>query len=98
MARPHLRSVRRNVFAGNVLILFAVGCVVWGYIDGLDVIRLVFGSLLLLTVWIKVAQARAEIRRIEAALLTAVTDAAAQLKVSSDRAQYERYLRSSGAF
>ncbi|WP_146073403.1 hypothetical protein [Cryobacterium sp. N22] len=81
-----------------MLILLAIGLIVSGLGGGSGALRLGMGALLLLTVCIKFAQARAETRRIEAALLTAVTDAAAQLKVQSDRAHYERYLRSSGAF
>nr|RZI37544.1 hypothetical protein BJQ95_00019 [Cryobacterium sp. SO1] len=96
MARPHLRAGRRNVRAGTVLMLLAVGLLIFGLVDGVDVIRMILGALLLSTVWFKVAQARADMRRIEAALLTAVVDTAAQLKLQSDRAHYERYLRSSG--
>ena len=97
LARPHLRSARRNWWAGVVLVLLIAGNTTYGALNGtLSLWRILIPAVLLITVLIKMGQARASMRRTEVELLAHIRESAERFKVESDRAHYERYLRSSG--
>lgn len=99
LARPHLRSARRNWWAGVVLLVLVLFSGYWlhGMIgDALPLWSFLVQAVALITILVKMGQARASIRRTEAELLAQIRRSAEKFKAESDRAHYERYLRSSG--
>ena len=99
LARPHLRSARRNWWAGVLLILlllFAVYTMYGSVSEAPPLWNILVPAVGLITVLVKMRQARASMRRTEAELMAHIRESAERFKLESDRAHYERYLRSSG--
>ena len=94
LARPRLRSARRNLAAGVVLVLLLTVWTVHNLLTDVAPLWLIAQGAALLVVAIKTLQARDSIRRLNAELFEHIRATAETLKIESDRAHYERYLRS----